>query len=171
MCYTSYWHTKARTHKSHMRNCVYCFLSTRCFTIFTYCFCLSFKLITQPDKSIISFICDFKVVCMVIWFETPPTILLDSNFHQMSHPVSLWLAKKLCKTVWQRFTTLCIYRFRARVHYKDVRMTLFRKFCQGSMANREKTLIEWQLSKGTAIAQKAGKRWYLPVRSALWRKC
>ena len=92
----------------------------------------------------------------------------------MSHPVYLWLAKKLCKTVWQRFTTLCIYRFRAQeLHYDkdDVRMTLFRKFCQGSMANREKTLIERQLSKGTAIAQKAGKRWYLLVRSALWIKC
>ena len=32
--------------------------------------------------------------------------------------------------------TRCIYRFRARVHYKDVRMTLFWKFFQG--------LIWWQ---------------------------
>ena len=80
----------------------------------------------------------------------------------LHHPVYLWLAKTFVKD-FDRFTTLCIYRFRAQeLHYDkdDVRMTLFRKFCQGSMANREKTLIERQLSKGTAIAQKAGKRWY-----------
>ena len=60
--------------------------------------------------------------------------------------------------IYESLSIRYIYRFRARVHYKDVRMTLFRKFCQGSMANREKTLIEWQLSKGTAIAQKAAPK-------------
>ena len=107
------------TNHIHMRNCVYCFLSTRCFTIFTYCFCLSFKLITQPDESIMSFIRDFKVVCIVIWFEKRKHNF--TRFQLSSHD------------------TLCIYNIK-HVSNKDLPPCAFTDSEHGCITTR---MSEW----------------------------